>query len=145
MKNKEKTPVDVYDWMEIALRDVKAAMKEVIKNKKYGVTTDQWLVLQKIADADEINQSGIASATAKDPAAITRMLDLMVKKDLVQRKDAKKDKRSSIIKLTRKGRGLVKRMSPVIADMYSASLKEISDRDLNAVRRVSARISENLG
>ena len=145
MKKNQKTATDIYNYMESALRDVKDATKNIIRKKKYGVTVDQWLVLRKISGADEINQSGIAAATSKDPAAITRMIDLMVQKGLVQRKSSKTDKRASLIKLTRKGKGLVQRMSPVVDKLYSQSLHDISDRDLNAVRRVSNRIAENLG
>ena len=143
-KTNNISPETPFEQMEDVLRTLKNALKATFKDKKYDITLDQWAVLKSIADADHANQSYLAQATQKDPAAITRMLEILVKRDLVQRKEEKEDKRAYHVKLTRKGAGLVKRARPVIEKVYADAVKEVSDRDLSTLKRISGKVIEGL-
>ena len=134
-----------FEQMQAVLRSLKDTTKAAFKAKKFGITIDQWSVLNSIANAEHANQSHLASATHKDPAAITRMIELLVKRGLVQRKEEKSDRRAYHVKLTRKGAGLVKRVTPVVAKINASALKEVSSRDLSTIRRVSGKIIDGLG
>ena len=138
-------PDTPFEQMEAVLRAIKEAKKTAFKAKKAAITLDQWSVIDTISKAERANQSYLASATHKDPAAITRMIELLIKKELVQRKEEKADKRAYHVKLTRKGAGLVRRLSPVVEKLYSDALQEVSDRDQSAVKRISGKIIAGLG
>jgi DNA-binding MarR family transcriptional regulator len=73
------------------------------------------------------------------------MVELLIKNELVQRKEVKADKRAYHVKLTRKGAGLVRRLSPAVEKIYADALQDVSDRDLSAVKRISGKIIAGLG
>jgi DNA-binding MarR family transcriptional regulator len=138
-------PETLFEQIEAVLRAIKAAKKAAFKAKKVSITLDQWAVIKTISEAEKANQSYLATATHKDPAAITRMVELLIKNELVQRKEVKADKRAYHVKLTRKGAGLVRRLSPVVEKIYADALQDVSDRDLSAVKRISGKIIAGLG
>lgn len=145
MKNSiDLLPDSLFGQMEAVLREVKNAKKAALKEKKIDLTLDQWEVIKSISEAENPNQSAIASATHKDPAAITRMIDLLVKKELVQRKEEKSDKRAYLLKLTRKGAGMVRRVSPLEEKVFADALAEVSDRDLKAIKRIAGKIIDGV-
>lgn len=134
-----------FDQMQAVLRSAKEATKSAFKTKKFDITIDQWTVLNCIANAEHANQSYLATHTHKDPAAITRMIELLVNRGLVQRKEEKTDRRAYHVKLTRKGAGLVKRVGPVVEKINQAAMQEVSSRDLSAMRRITGKMIEGLG
>ena len=133
-----------FEQMEAVLRELKNAKKAALKEKKIDLTQDQWDVIKCISELENPNQSAIAAATHKDPAAITRMIDLLVKKELVQRKEEKSDKRAYLVKLTRKGAGLVRRIGPLEEKIFASALAEVSDRDLKTIRRIAGKIIDGV-
>ena len=144
-KSNHTLPETPFEQIEAVLRAIKAAKKAAFKNKKVKITLDQWSVIKTISQAEKANQSYLATATHKDPAAITRMVELLIKNGLVQRKEVKADKRAYHVKLTRKGAGMVRKLSPVVEKIYTDALQEVSNRDLSAVKRISGKIIASLG
>ena len=138
-------PDHPFEQIETVLRTLKNTTKAVFREKKFGITLDQWAVLKSISEAEFANQSYLATSTHKDPAAITRMIELLIKRELVHRKEQKADRRAYHVKLTRKGAGMVKRVAPIIEQIRTEVLKEISERDLSTIKRISGKILEGLG
>lgn len=133
-------PETPFEQVAEILRTIKAAKKAAFKAKKIDITLDQWSVIKSISEAEHANQSYLASVTHKDPAAITRMIELLVKRDLVQRKEEKSDKRAYHVKLTRKGAGMARRVAPVVEKIYAQALQDVSDRDLSAIKRIAGKM-----
>lgn len=131
--------------MESVLRAIKNAKKTAFREKNIDITLDQWDVIKSISEAEHPNQSMIATITHKDPAAITRMIDLLVKKDLVQRKEEKSDKRAYLVKLTRKGAGMVRRVRPLEEKIMASALADVSDRDLKVINRIAGKVIDGVG
>ncbi|MCB6367455.1 MarR family transcriptional regulator, partial [Intestinibacillus massiliensis] len=52
--------------------------------RKFGITTDQWIVLGRIYNSEEnMNQKMLAESCFKEKAAITRILDILEKQGLL--------------------------------------------------------------
>lgn len=143
-KTNHMLPETPFEQIEGILRAIKAAKKAAFKDKKIDITLDQWAVIKSISEAEHANQSYLASATHKDPAAITRMIELLVKRDLVQRKAEKSDKRAYHVKLTRKGAGMARKVAPVVEKINAQALQDVSDRDLSAINRIAGKIIDGL-
>ena len=75
----------IYFLTERMMRQAKEVTKVHFKENGFGVTLDQWLVLKRISEVPGIAQIDIANSTFKDPAAVTRILDILERKALVER------------------------------------------------------------
>ncbi len=129
---------------EQVMRKLKERMAAAFKLHQFPVTKDQWLVLNSIAEAESLSQREIAENTFKDPAALTRILDLMEQKNLVKRVPSAADRRSFDVQLSVDGGRLHKRMLPVVKELYIKALQGISAKELDDLHNTLGKIKANL-
>ena len=106
------------------------------------VTVDQWVLMKVIQENPDQSQSAIAEQTYKDAASITRMLDLLVKKDLVYRMPI--DRRQFSINLTEKGQGFIEKHMTFVQELRNIGTAGLSEEEIAGLRRILLKIQENL-
>jgi len=129
--------------IERMMRAVKDYTLSEFKKHKFQVTKDQWVILKRISEVDGNNQKEIADSTFKDPAALTRILDLLEKKGLVKRETDSSDRRTFTVHLTVEGSRLVARMTPIVQNIRSKALKGISKNEEHQMKEVMKKIVSN--
>jgi MarR family transcriptional regulator for hemolysin len=88
--------------------------------KTFEITIEQWSILKALYQQNEIdqekmfNQKELAQKCCKDKASLTRILDILEKKDLVKRENSSKDRREFLIFISTKGKNLVENIIPVV-------------------------------
>mgnify|MGYP001555868743 CR=1 FL=1 len=128
----------------------RAAMKlknEILRNFKahgYDITTEQWAVLASLWEKEDRTQSEIADQLVKDKTNVTRILDLMEKKDLIIRRSDEKDRRSYRIFLTEKGSLLKDKLIPLAKESTQLSIKGINKHEEKELKRLINKIYSNL-
>ena len=63
--------------LEKAIKAYRQYFQAQLKNAGFGITLDQWLVLNMIVDFVGITQTEIAERVFKDKGSITRIIDLL--------------------------------------------------------------------
>ncbi|MBL4710632.1 MAG: MarR family transcriptional regulator [Flavobacteriales bacterium] len=129
--------------IEKMMRSVKDHTLMVFKEHNFPVTKDQWVILKRISDEDASTQKDIAASTFKDPAALTRILDLLEQKKLVKRQGSASDRRSFEISLTVDGRRLVNRMIPVVQKIRAKAMQGISKQEEKQAREIMSKMHLN--
>lgn len=114
--------------LEKTVHILKSKRLKVFRENRFPVSKDQWLILQNISEKKGCNQSEIAQAIFKEPAAITRMIDTLVNKGFVRRKSTLKDRRVFKIELTVEGNRLVRRMTPELEEIETGFESRLSKR-----------------
>src|SRR4051812_19492656 len=89
----------------------KIAQKNISKVVK-DITVDQCLVLIILNEDSKISQNELAGLIFKDNASITRMIELMVRKDYLIRTIHQEDRRKFNLELTKKGRETIQLIQP---------------------------------
>ncbi|MEM1221065.1 MAG: MarR family transcriptional regulator, partial [Bacteroidota bacterium] len=112
--------------------------------QQFPVTIDQWILLKRISEDNGLSQRSLAETTFKDPAAVTRIIDILEKKALVQRHRHPEDRRTHQIQLSQAGFELVKRMTPVVQDIRKKALGDIPTIDLETTRQVVHQMYRNM-
>ncbi len=113
-------------------------------NKEYKeITIDYWVILNYLWTKDGWIQTELARMSGKDNASMTRMLDGMQKKGLIERKADENDRRAQRIFLTEKGRSLEKPLKKIASENVSKGLKNISSKDVQELKRILEAINEN--
>lgn len=114
--------VEILAKFEIITKAFENEVSNAIKERNLGITKDQWRIINCVSEFDVISQKDISIRTQKDPAAITRMLDLLEKKQLTKRVTSKDDRRSFDISLTVNGSRLIRRFRPVFQQIQEQFL-----------------------
>ena len=91
----------------------KNALIMSLKLKKFDITHEQWFVLRTITNTDFSTQKVIADLTNKGKSTLTRILDQLEQKNLIERHVNDEDRRSIVLVETNKGKTIVQQILPV--------------------------------
>ena len=131
--------------MEQTVRQIRNYGQRQLDMLESGITVDQWVLLKIIEEHGQISQVDIAQAALKDTASITRILDLLQKKGLIQRIDDDFDRRKYLISLTTDGKDFFDRMLPRISEIRDQVVKGLSKEEIQALKSTLNKIRRNLG
>jgi len=137
---------EVYFFLlERTIRQFRRYSQQVFDAHNIPLTGDQWVVLKRISEQEGINQREIADLTYKDPASVTRILDLLEKQALVSRKPVENDRRTYALFLTKDGRKLVEKVTPIAIEVRKKGLDGLTQKDAKQLQSILNKIYENLG
>jgi Transcriptional regulators len=114
------------------------------KLEKFQLTTEQWMVLLKLSEQDKISQKFLAEISGKDQPTLTRILDILERKNFIKRHPSKEDRRSFAIHITEEGLTLSKKVAPFLEEIFKDMLNGISDEKLKIYQEVLLQIDENI-
>jgi MarR family transcriptional regulator, organic hydroperoxide resistance regulator len=114
--------------------------------RAHGVelTPEQWMVLVRLWEQEGVTQTQLAERTLRDAPTMSRILVLMEKGGLIQRRVDPTDRRSRLVFLTDRGRGLRKALSGEARAMVNEARAGIPEEDLVTARRVLQRMLANI-
>lgn len=112
--------------------------------KPYDITPEQWTVLKRVSEHDGLNQTTLGEVSSKNHPTLTRILKILERKKLIERKEHPEDRRSSLIHATENGRQLVKEIRPRLEEVFSQMISGISDEDLDIYMKVINQIQNNV-
>ncbi|HVW97200.1 MAG TPA: MarR family transcriptional regulator [Mucilaginibacter sp.] len=108
------------------------------------ITIDQWLVLKTIGEYPDITQHQLAGRIFKDVASVTRMIELLVTKDLLFRKSHAEDRRRFTLTLSDRGRKVLELMRPISLSNRRQALEGVTETELQTVQGVLQKIIHNV-
>ena len=122
----------------------KNALIMSFKLKEYDITHEQWVVLKTIENNDFLTQKVIADLTNKGKSTLTRILDQLEQKNLIQRNMNDKDRRSIVLAETDEGKRIVPQILPVEEKVRTMMLNGISEEDIIQVNNVFIKFLGNI-
>lgn len=123
---------------------IKDELRKAFKEKAYDVTPDQFAVLIKLWNKDGLSQKEICERTLKNKSNLTRILDSMEKRGLINRETNKEDRRSFSIYLTNKGKEIQAELIDIAIKTHEKIFKDITDEDKKYLFRILEDISKNI-
>lgn len=121
---------------------LKLRLHRAFKQHGFNITPEQWAVMNILWKEDGQPQKEIAKRVFKDNSNLTRMLDLLEKDNLVERRRHETDRRSYRIFLTRKGKNIKSKLIPIWKRTNEDSLKHLSKKKRNMLVDTLNLISE---
>lgn len=125
-------------------RKVKQYAQREFNTQHFDITVDQWLVLKNLKEQEHLNQSELADLLGKDHPTLTRIIDLLCKKDLVERRISPTDRRSFTVHLTSIGKNKAAEWSPKMGEIRMKAWKNLSEKDYTDLKRILNTIYTNL-
>ena len=123
---------------------MKNSLSRDFRENGHNITTEQWSVLAKLYYEDGIYQKQIGDCLFKDKPTITRILDLMEKKNLIIRIPDDKDRRKSKVFLTQDGKNTVKELIPIAESFQSRLTENISQEETEIFTQILEKLCENI-
>ena len=110
----------------------------------FDLTPEQWGVMTRLRDNEGMNQNQLAERTFKDRHNINRILNLLEKHGYIKRCPDKSDKRAHSIFLTKSGRMIQEKLTPIVLNNIQQRFNDLSPEDLSALRRILEHVTKNI-
>lgn len=130
--------------VERTAKCIKQAFQKELSAREMDVTADQWVILQTLDEQDGLSQIQLGEKTYKDAPTITRIIDLLCKKNLVERKANIDDRRRFDIFLTKEGKAKIKKVLPLVKGLRVEAYDGLSQKELNQLVKTLNKIYSNL-
>ena len=113
---------------------------------KHGmnVTVDQWVLLKIIHERSPISQVELAKFSMRDPASITRTLDILFKKNMISREQTPGRRRQFDVSLTKTGNSFVRANMAYVQKQRDKSVQGLSESDQAKLMNMLIQIQENM-
>jgi len=126
--------------MEQCRKHVKERFNLLFNQEDLPITFDQWLILNEVAENNEINQKTVAKNLSKEVASVSRILTKLVNMQLVIRRSNPENMRESNLFLTPDGTVLIERIEGFESKEFKSIFFNIYEQELNLVIDVLRRI-----
>ncbi|WP_438003995.1 MarR family transcriptional regulator [Sorangium sp. So ce321] len=131
-------------WVARVYLASRAAMYRRFRAHGVEITPEQWMVLVRLWEQEGVTQTHLAERTFRDVPTMSRIVALMERDGLIERRQDPTDRRARLVYLTARGRQLRKALSGEAMAMVDALRAGIPEDDLLTTRRTLQRILANL-
>ena len=139
----EKLEQVIFYTLDKAIKKYRQFAQRRISEAGLDITIDQWLVLRAIQEQPGISQLEIADKVFKDAASVTRIIDLLIKKNYLIRDTHDTDRRRFILELSGEGKALIRKVSKVAEENRSCALNGVGEKELFQLKETLTKIINN--
>lgn len=133
----------VFYTIEESIKKYRKFAQKRINEQGLDITIDQWLILKSLDANKNLPQNQLAELTFKDVASVTRIIDLLVKKEYLKRSMHADDRRRFELEITENGQEIIKTVSLIVNENRNIALNGLSDDNINQVQSLLKQIIEN--
>ncbi|MBL0049128.1 MAG: MarR family transcriptional regulator [Bacteroidetes bacterium] len=139
----EKLDQIIFYSLEKSIKSYRQFAQKSITKKGFDITIDQWLVLKTIENNPGMTQQQIAINVFKDYASITRIIEILVTKNFLERNFHSEDRRRFDLSITKLGIETLKRLSPIIESNRKQALKGFTLSEIEILKNSLNKITKN--
>ncbi|MDM8129408.1 MarR family transcriptional regulator [Paraclostridium benzoelyticum] len=115
-----------------------------LKNNGINITFEQFTILTMLWDNENLCQYNLAQLTNRDQASTSRLINTLIKNELIIRQGCSSDKRINRIKLTEKGELLKEPVESIARECFEEAVNGISKEEIEQGMKFLTKIAENL-
>lgn len=119
-------------------------LQKKFRKEGYRITVEQWQVLINLKNINDQFHQQLAENTFKEKSTITRLLDGLEKKNLIERVPDTFDRRQKRIRVTAKGKRLIDNLKPFAQEVQSRALKDVDFRQMKICQEILLKIYDNV-
>jgi DNA-binding MarR family transcriptional regulator len=108
------------------------------------ITITQWVVMMHLRDGLAINGRDLCAQLRHDSGALTRLIDQLEARGLVQRERSREDRRAVELRLTDAGLKILAPLLPKVVDKLNYALRDFSRAEANELSRLLTKLIASL-
>lgn len=126
-----------------AIRTYRIYAQKRLKENGFKITIDQWLIIKSILENPGISQLELGEKVFKDNASVTRIIELLVKANYLERTVNTNDRRKSNLTVTNEGKTIIEEVNEIVLQNRQTALKGVSQEELQILNNVLRIIISN--
>lgn len=115
-----------------------------LKENGINITFEQFTILTMIWDNENLCQYNLAQLTNRDQASTSRLINTLIKNELIIRECCISDKRINRIKLTAKGESIKENVIAIAKNCFDEAVKGMSIEEIEQGINFLNKINENI-
>lgn len=112
--------------------------------KSFGFTSSHQFGVLLLLSKKNLSQKEISDATLADEPSTTRMLDRMIKKNIIAKRRSEEDKRKQEVYITSTGIELLNNIFPIVNKNNENIEKLITNEELEQLYSILGKINSNM-
>ncbi len=110
---------------------------------KLDVTLEMCSILKTIEYLGSASQQQIANRVNSERSSVKRLIDNLIKRDLVLASKCEHNKKIRLIMLTENGKQLLNHVSDYLSELQDIYLKKITEEEAATLLRITKKLLEN--
>ena len=139
----EKLKDITFYTIDKAIRTYRIYAQKKLKEYGFKITIDQWLVIKSILENPNITQQEIGEIVFKDNASVTRIIEILVKSEYLERSVNEEDRRKSNLKVTYSGKQIIKKVHGLVLENRKNALTGVTLNELDILNKTLNQIIKN--
>ena len=131
-------------FMGRTTRAMSRMFQNIITHAGYDITIEQWVIIANLNRKNGQFQQQLADNTYKNKTSVTRMINALQKKGLVDRIPDPKDLRQKRIFLTKKGVQLYEKLRPLAMQVQEKATQGIEPDEMESCKNILLKIYGNI-
>lgn len=131
-------------YLNLAACKLKQYTAAMLKQSNVDLTPEQFLLIDLLWNHGAMSQQKMADTMQKDKNSITKLVDALEKKGLVERRKDSSDRRSNTLTLTRKAESMKTGAKEAGISMLDKVLEGISEEELKAFLNTLGKLTDNM-
>lgn len=112
--------------------------------EKHGFTFFQYQILAWLRDGIALNPSDICTQYRHNSGALTRVIDQLEEKGLIERLRRDRDRRKVELQLTDAGREVIESLVPLVVEQLNLALRDFSSGEVQELIRLLIKLNGSL-
>lgn len=138
-----RTPDELLNYRLLRLFALAGAPVVRLCEGRYGITRREFRLLTLIVDEGPLSPSRLSELAHLDAARSSRVVAVLMKKQLVRRRVQDEDRRYALIEATPRGRELHRELFPQIADINRQVVSVLDARQLAALDEILTVLTDH--
>lgn len=136
---------NIQHWINRLSFMLRGEAQQRLRRAGFDLSAEEWALLMVLWRDGPTGMTRLADITLRDRTTVTRLVDRLIRKGLVLRQGAARDRRQVVIDLTKRGREIEAPVLRAIVPLIAITNRDIPAADLETTRRVLAQMAANLG
>lgn len=128
------------------IKRAQSMMLDVIEQvfEERGFSYIQYVILSWLRDGIAVNPKDICVQFRHDSGALTRVIDQLAERGLLERVRRDRDRRKVELQLTEAGRATVESLIPLVVDKLNIALADFSSEEVSEFLRLLVKLNTRL-
>lgn len=119
-------------------------LQKKFREEGYNITVEQWQVLINLNNTNDQFHQQLSENIFKEKSTITRLLDGLEKKHLINRVADTSDRRQKRIRITTQGKNLLNKLKPFALEVQGRALNDIDQKQMKSCQDILLKIYNNV-
>jgi len=103
---------------------------------RYGLSVTEWRTIAVLGRFPGLSANEVAERTAMDKVAVSRAVNGLLERGLLQRDTHAEDRRRSVLELSPRGQQVYEEVAPLALQMEAALLQDLNEHERETLHRL---------